>query len=105
MADHRRNAQAVFFVDPPYTVAGRRLYALNSVDHEGLFRLAAEVTGEAVMPYDDSREIVYLAERHGLQVRRVPMKTTHHEEKYELLIGRDLRWLDGSMPEPAAPEL
>lgn len=98
MEDHRRNDDAVFFVDPPYTVAGRRLYTHNTVDHERLFRLAADVAGDVVMTYDDSREVALLAERHGFAMRRIPMKTTHHDEKYELLIGRDLSWVDDTPP-------
>lgn len=94
MEQEGQNPEAVFFVDPPYTIAGRRLYAHNSIDHERLFRLAATVRGDVLMTYDDCREISALAERHGFEVRRVPMKTTHHHEKYELIIGRELRWLE-----------
>lgn len=94
MAEQGSRSDAVFFVDPPYTIAGRRLYAHSSVDHAGLFRLAATLAGDVLMTYDDAPEIRYLAERHGFQVRRVPMKTTHHDEKFELLIGREFGWLD-----------
>jgi len=49
------------------------------------------------MTYDDAEEIRGLATRHGFDMRRVPMKSTHHAEMLELLIGRDLGWV------PVAP--
>ena len=33
------------------------------------------------MTYDDCHEVVALANRHGFQIERVPMKNTHHEKK------------------------
>jgi len=90
--DDRR---VVFFIDPPYTVAGRRLYTHNRVDHCRLFALTSNIKGDFLMTYDDSPMIARLAAEHSLQVGRVPMKTTHHDEKLELLVGRDLGWLTG----------
>lgn len=92
MAERAGDEDAVFFVDPPYVVAARRLYRYNSVDHGRLFALSASSAGDVLMTYDDTQEILGLAQDHGLQVHRVPMKTTHHHEKFELLIGRDLSW-------------
>jgi DNA adenine methylase len=88
---HRQDV--VFFIDPPYTVAGNRLYQYCDIDHERLFLLASKVTGDFLMTYDDVAEIEQLAERHCFAVKRVLMKTTHHTEKFELLIGRDLTWV------------
>lgn len=45
------------------------------------------------MTYDNAKEIRDLAERHGFATRLVPMKSTHHTEMSELIIGRDLSWL------------
>jgi DNA adenine methylase len=90
-----RNAarrDAAFFIDPPYTVAGRRLYAHSEIDHEALFALAGASAGDFLMTYDHAGEIRALASRHGFQTRLVPMKSTHHAQKLELLIGRDLSW-------------
>lgn len=39
-----------FFIDPPYTVAGRRLYTFSDVDHTELFRVASRLKGQ--LPYD-----------------------------------------------------
>lgn len=80
-----------FFIDPPYTAgngkrAGRRLYKHNELDHPALFDLLGQAKGLVLMTYDDCREVEELANRHGFQIERVPMKNTHHEKKYELLI-------------------
>ena len=86
----RHRKQAVWFVDPPYTVggkkAGSRLYAYNEVDHERLFAEIAECRGPAMLTYDDSKEVRRLASKHAFQIREIPMKTTHHEVKNELLL-------------------
>lgn len=85
---HRR--QAVWFVDPPYTAggkrAGSRLYAYNEVDHERLFAEIAGCSGPAMLTYDDAKEVRRLANKHAFQIREIPMKTTHHEVKNELLL-------------------
>ena len=89
-------ADAVFFVDPPYTVAGkkagRRLYRHSELDHEELFDVISNVTGDFLMTYDAADEVRKLAERHGLDTELVAMKNTHHAEMSELLIARNLDW-------------
>jgi len=87
-------SDAVFFIDPPYVVAGRRLYLHSEIDHAQLFSVASQLNGDFLMTYDSTPEIRQLAAKHGFQVREVPMKTTHHATKSELLIGRDLSWMD-----------
>jgi len=92
----RRNSRrrdVAFFIDPPYTVAGRRLYTHSEIDHEELFSVAGELAGDFLMTYDNAEEIRALAARHGFEMRLVPMKSTHHAEMLELLIGPDLDWL------------
>lgn len=85
----------IYFIDPPYTVAGRRLYRYSEVDHAELFRLASTLKGSFLMTYDNAEEIRDLAMAHNFEVAEVPMKGTHHAEKMELLIGRELGWLRG----------
>ena len=89
-------ADAAFFVDPPYTVAGkkagRRLYRYSELDHEELFDVISNVTGDFLMTYDAADEVRKLAERHGLDTELVAMKNTHHAEMTELLIARNLDW-------------
>lgn len=92
IAEHARDADAVFFVDPPYTVAGQRLYSHSQVDHEKLFRAMASVRGQFLMTYDYSKDVVAWAQRHGFEHRTVAMKSRQHTRKSELVIGRDLGW-------------
>jgi len=90
-----------FFIDPPYTVAGRRLYTHSDIDHERLFRLAKRLGGEFLMTYDDSPEIRRLVIDSRLDCETVLMKNTHNTKMLELLIGRNLAWLrhpDTSQP-------
>ena len=87
---YSENAAAVFFIDPPYTAAGkragRRLYTYNEVDHEDLFARMSRVRGAFMMTYDESPEVVEMAARRGFHLAKVPMKNTHHAVMYELLI-------------------
>jgi DNA adenine methylase len=96
----RQNAEcadAIFFIDPPYTVAGKkagkRLYNHFEVNHEELFSLASTLHGGFLMTYDNTEEVMQLARRFGFDARAVAMKNTHHAKMTELLIGRDLEWL------------
>lgn len=96
MRQHARQANAVFFIDPPYTAggkrAGSRLYLHSELDHQELFDIADTVAGDFLMTYDDAPEVRVLAQKHGFDVQAVPMKNTHHAEMTELLIGRNLDW-------------
>ncbi len=91
--DESDSSNVVFFVDPPYTKAGRRLYLHHQIDHEDLFAITSHVQGDVLMTYDDAPEIQSLASSYGFESERILMKTTHHLQKYELVIGRDLSWL------------
>lgn len=91
--------ETAYFIDPPYTVAGRRLYLHSDVDHELLFNLASMARGPFLMTYDHSREILSLAEHHDFELAEVAMKTSHHRQKMELFISRDLSWIhDAKLP-------
>ena len=83
-----------FYVDPPYMKAARRLYRNWQVDHRKLFEKMAAVSGAFLMSYDNDREIQDMAREFGFQCRPVRMKNTHHAEMTELLISRDLDWLN-----------
>lgn len=97
LAKYACNPDVVFFIDPPYTAAGKkagsRLYRYCDVDHQALFEYASKLQGDFLMTYDDSDEIRLLARKHGFDIQLVPMKNTHHAQMRELLIGPDLRWL------------
>jgi len=98
MPKFRDNDNAVFFIDPPYTAggkrAGSRLYNHNELDHERLFSFCETLHGDLLMTYDNAEEVRTLAHRHGFETRPVAMKNTHHAKMTELLVGRNLRWLD-----------
>jgi DNA adenine methylase len=86
-----------FFIDPPYTAAGKRagkrLYVHNELDHDELFRQAEKIQGDLLLTYDNADELVQMAGRHGLSAKTIPMMNTHHATMHELLIGRDFSWL------------
>jgi len=92
-----RNDVAIF-IDPPYTAAGkkagRRLYTHSEIDHEELFRLASQAAGDVLLTYDDADGVRKLAQKYGLETKLIAMKNTHHAEMTELLIGRNLDWVN-----------
>lgn len=92
-----RCKRAAYFVDPPYTAAGKkagkRLYVHNQLDHEILFYELSKAKGEILITYDDAEEVENLAKRFGFCVQKIAMKNTHHAYMDELLIGRDMHWL------------
>jgi len=96
MREKGNRADAVFFIDPPYTAggkrAGSRLYLHSEIDHQELFQIAARLKGDFLMTYDNAPEVRELAKRHGFDMHTVPMKSTHHAEMTELLIGKKLDW-------------
>src|SRR6266481_1638471 len=77
---------AAFFVDPPYTVAAKRLYQHWEVNHRALFAVLAEVEGDVLLTYDHTKEVVSLAREFGFQTEPITMKNTHHAKMTELLI-------------------
>lgn len=98
LAENSNRADAVFFIDPPYTsgkgkCAGTRLYAHSELDHEELFRIASTLEGDFLMTYDNAQSVLELAEKFGFDAKPVAMKNTHHAKMSELLIGRNLNWL------------
>ena len=98
MRRYQSSLNTVFFIDPPYTAggksAGSRLYTHSVLDHEKLFSVCEKLSGDFLMTYDNAPEVVALARKHGFQAKSVPMKNTHHAEMSELLIGRNLDWVE-----------
>jgi DNA adenine methylase len=96
MRENLQRTDAVFFIDPPYTAggkrAGSRLYLHSELDHEELFHLAGKISGDFLLTYDDAPEVRALAQKYGFDSHTIPMKSTHHAEMTELLIGRKLDW-------------
>ena len=93
--EQRKNGKnAFFFIDPPYTVAGRRLYNLFNVDHRKIFELVSQIKGRFLLTYDDAEEVRNWADEFGLMYRTIPMQTTHLIKKNELLISDNFDWLE-----------
>ena len=97
MRQHAHRAETVFFIDPPYTAAGKkagsRLYTHSEINHEELFLLASGIKGDFLMTYDNADGVRELARKHGFDTELVAMKNTHHARMTELLIGNNLNWL------------
>ena len=98
MTEFSTSEEVVYFIDPPYTAggkkAGKRLYKHHDLDHDRLFTVCQSLEGDFLMTYDDAEEVKELARRHGFQMRLIPMKNTHHRTMQELVIGKDLSWMD-----------
>ncbi|MHB2006655.1 MAG: DNA adenine methylase [Acidobacteriaceae bacterium] len=97
LRENSHRTDIVFFIDPPYTAAGKRagkrLYAHNELDHEQLFEVAERLSGDFLMTYDNAQGIEELARLHNLDTHAIAMKNTHHAEMTELLVSRDLDWV------------
>ena len=88
---------AAFFIDPPYTAggkhSGKRLYTHHALDHDALFRLSSHISGDFLMTYDLSPEVIAMSRKFGFSIAGVPMKSTHHAVMYELIIAENLDWI------------
>jgi DNA adenine methylase len=106
--DYGDRSDCDWFLDPPYSLAagkaaGRRLYRHHEVDHVNLLTAAAQVTGDFLATYDANREVEVLASELELDARPLAMRTAHHQQRMEWLVGRDLRWLGGIRPARSGP--
>jgi DNA adenine methylase len=97
LKSNSKRANCIFFIDPPYTAAGKkagkRLYTHNELDHGQLFNIADGLCGDFLMTYDNADGVEELARRHNFDTYAIAMKNTHHAAMTELLIGRDLDWV------------
>jgi DNA adenine methylase len=100
--EYTNRTDAAFFIDPPYTAAGKkagkRLYNCSELNHEELFALMSIVKGDFLMTYDDAEGMRELADKHGFDIELIAMKNTHHAAMTELLIGRNLNWIRSHKP-------
>ncbi|MCX6253420.1 MAG: DNA adenine methylase [Bacteroidia bacterium] len=91
---NKNNKDIYYFIDPPYTIAGKRLYTYFDVNHDRLFTLISQTKGKFLLTYDDTEEIRGLAKKNNLKFKTVDMKTTHHLEKREIIISDNFEWWD-----------
>jgi DNA adenine methylase len=97
IGEHKADAEAAFYIDPPYTLAARRLYKVWQIDHSRLFAAMAECRGDFLMSYDNTAEVASLAKKHGFEHRPVGHHGTSEERCTHLLVGKKLnQWLPSS---------
>lgn len=85
--------KAIFFLDPPYTKAGKRLYKYSNINHENLFLSTQNIQGDFLITYDYSPEIVNYVNKYNFFMEKILMQTTHLTKKYELLITKNPNWI------------
>jgi DNA adenine methylase len=106
--EFKSRPDVVFFIDPPYTAggkkAGKRLYKHYEIDHDRLFAICDSVRGDFLITYDNAEEVKSMARAHGFQMRLTPMTNTHHATMEELVIAKNLSWMD-SFPAVHEPEV
>lgn len=98
MQEFTTSPATAYFIDPPYTAggkkAGNRLYKHYDLDHERLFTECKSLKGDFLITYDNAEEVKRMARNHRFQMRLIPMTNTHHATMEELVIGKDLSWMD-----------
>ena len=96
LESHSNDKNAIFFIDPPYTAAGKkagsRLYLHSDLNHAALFDVTSKLSGDFLMTYDNADGVIELAKLQKFDTEPVAMKNTHHAKMTELLIGRNLGW-------------
>jgi DNA adenine methylase len=101
------NGYYLLYRPTPYTAggkkAGKRRYRYCELDHEKLFELCEDIRGDFLLTDDNAEEVRVLARRHSFQMRLIPMTNTHHATMEELIIGKDLGWMD-DLPVVREPE-
>ncbi|KAF0143889.1 MAG: DNA adenine methylase [Nitrospirae bacterium] len=108
MQEFSYRRDVIYFIDPPYTAggkkAGKRLYKHYELNHKQLLCACETLKGDFLMTYDNADEVKKMARSHGFQMRLIPMTNTHHATMEELVIGRDLSWMDAfpAVHEPQA---
>lgn len=95
MEQNVEDENAFFFIDPPYTIAGRRLYNHHIVNHRKIFELANRMKGHFLMTYDNTNEVRCWAEEYALPYISIPMQTRQLVKKEEILISNNFEWLEG----------
>ncbi len=93
-----KESGVVAFVDPPYFVAAQRLYSCWKIDHRALFSLLDGFRGDLLLAYDDAPQIRDWATEFGFETVAVKMRTTNHQTKSELLLGKSLDWITQDVP-------
>lgn len=102
LAAHRCNRDTVFYLDPPYSLAGgpgKRLYRHWQLDHDRLFALAGSVEGDVLISHHDHPRTRALARANGFRAAVVEVNTKRGRAP-ELLAARTFGWLAPSRDVP-----
>jgi DNA adenine methylase len=98
MRENSSCGNSAFFIDPPYTAGGKRagirLYTYSDIDHEALFATAEQLAGSFLMTYDNAEYVRILAQKYNFFTKNIAMKNTHHAQMTELVISRNLDWIN-----------
>ena len=90
---HKHCQQDIYFIDPPYSEVGKRLYRYGAVNHETLFECVSNLAGHFLMTYKDTSEIRDLVTRYAFECQPIEMRGGLNNTKMELLISPDFSWL------------
>jgi site-specific DNA-adenine methylase len=63
----------------------------SEIDHDLLFQKCSHLAGDFIMTYDNSGDVKELAQKYSLQYKPISMKSTHHANMTELVIGKTSR--------------
>ena len=91
---HRDPSDCIYFIDPPYSAAGQRLYRHGAIDHDELFAAITMCRRPFILTYSHSAEIVSLAERYGFKYTTVLMRAGTKRWKTELVVTDNLSWCE-----------
>jgi hypothetical protein len=75
---------------PPTQVWGKDLNLKSDMNHEELFGTLATWPGNWFATYSNDALVGALCDQYGFQYERLLMRSAHHVQKTELVIGRDL---------------
>jgi DNA adenine methylase len=81
------------YIDAPYPGLGKDLYRNAEMNHAELFGTLAAWPGNWFATYNNDAQVGALCHQHRFQYEQVKMRNAHHQQKTELIIGRNLDWL------------
>jgi len=88
---NQRNS--IFFIDPPYSQVGKRLYRLGDISQEELFETVSGLNGDFLMTCNKTKEVQKFVDKFRFQTKEIQMSGGLNKKKTEVLIGRDLTWI------------
>ena len=60
------------------------------------YSICKSLQGNFVITYDSAEEVKQMARKSGFEMKLIAMTTTHHAAMKELVIGRNLSWMDNA---------